>query len=243
MKAKLLSIIIPFVILNCTAIAQSQTKSENLPSSSNSNGESKSYVKPTRIERARKFLIRYVATYDTAKNEQSRKAAFLGFINVANADTTNWIAQYYAGYSLSLNALYKETDPKAKESVFQSALNYTNKAIALAPKESEVYLLKGMINGMQIYSDSTKGATLGKEVISLYEKAKKLNPENPRVYLLMGEMAYYAQEDKGGDKKVAIENFETALEKFKKFKNDDPTYPHWGLDRTKKMLAEAKNKK
>jgi hypothetical protein len=59
----------------------------------------------------------------------------------------------------------------------------------------------------------------------------------------MGEMAYNAPEDKGGDKKVAIENFETALEKFKKFKNDDPTFPHWGLDRTNEMLAKAKNKK
>jgi tetratricopeptide (TPR) repeat protein len=241
MKTRLLLIIISFAILNSAAIAQSQTKRGSSSNNSKSNGESKTYVKPTRIERARKFLVRYVAVYDTSKNEQARKAAFLGFINVANADTTNWIAQYYAGYCLSLNALYEEKELLVKEKVFQSALNYTNKAIKLAPNESEVHLLKGMINGMRIYADSTKGATLGKEVTSLFEKAKSLNPENPRVYLMLGESAMYTPKENGGGKEIAIENLELAVKKFKAFKNDDPTFPHWGADRAKEMLEKAKN--
>jgi hypothetical protein len=198
---------------------------------------------PTPTDRARRFLLRYVNMMDTTKMQSLKDKFSQGFGDVAKVDTMNWIAQYYAGYTLALNAIEKQKDPKHQDQILLNALEYINKAEKIAPKESEVILLKGLITGMRIFVDPTKGEKLGKETSELYEKAKKLNPENPRVYLLMGEMAYNAPEDKGGDKKVAIENFEIALEKFKSFKNDDPTFPHWGLDRTKQMLSQAKNKK
>jgi hypothetical protein len=191
-------------------------------------------------DRFKKFLKRNVDMLDTLKSQSAKDRLHIAFGTVAKQDSLNWIAQYYAAFSLATSSLTRFKDSSLRDSALVKALEYANKAEKLAPKESEVILLKGFVTGMRIFVDPTKGEKLGKETYELYAKAKKLNPENPRVYLMLGESAMYTPKENGGGKEKAIENLELSVKKFKAFKNADPTFPHWGAERANEMLEKAK---
>lgn len=194
---------------------------------------------PTQRERINRFLVRYMTTWDTCTNPKMKAQLFRGFEQLAQKDTAYWTTQYYAGFYLALTS-FAYIDSASQDKWYERALMYANRAIKLQPKESESVLLKGMILGMKIGSNPALAQTLGPQSTKLYNSAKKLNPENPRVYLELGESAIYTPEQYGGGNKIALEHLTKAVEKFKTFKYSDPLLPHWGADRAKAMLEKAK---
>jgi hypothetical protein len=72
------------------------------------------------------------------------------------------------------------------------------------------------------------------------EMAKKLNPENPRIYLLEGQDLYYTPEQFGGDKAEAKKRFETSMEKFRTLKPESSIHPAWGLPALNYFLSLVK---
>jgi len=196
----------------------------------------------TEREKIDRFLKRYLSTWDTCSNPKVKSQLYRGFEQLAVKDTTYWTTQYYAAFHLALSS-FMYIDSANQEKWYDRALMYADRAIALQPKESESILLKGMILGMKIGANPKLGSTLGPEALAMYQEAKKLNPENPRVYLEIGESAFYTPAQYGGGKKIAVDNLTISLEKFKTFKYSDPLLPHWGEDRAKGMLEKAKKMK
>jgi hypothetical protein len=71
------------------------------------------------------------------------------------------------------------------------------------------------------------------------EKAKEVNPENPRMYYLQGTSKLFTPKAYGGGKKVALPYFEKAKTLFEKESNDDITKPNWGKKHNEGFLAEC----
>jgi hypothetical protein len=69
------------------------------------------------------------------------------------------------------------------------------------------------------------------------EEAKKLNPENPRVFLLEGIDKYYTPEQFGGSKEEAKKLFKKASEKMESFKPASSIHPSWGAAQIKYFLT------
>jgi hypothetical protein len=69
------------------------------------------------------------------------------------------------------------------------------------------------------------------------EEAKKLNPENPRVYLLEGIDKYYTPEQYGGSKTEGKELFQEAAKKMETFKPASSIHPSWGASQIKYFLS------
>ena len=69
----------------------------------------------------------------------------------------------------------------------------------------------------------------------------KLDPENPRPYLLKGQSAMYTPPQYGGGKEVALPLLEQAVEKFKSFKPKSSIMPNWGAQRANTVLEQFKN--
>jgi hypothetical protein len=72
------------------------------------------------------------------------------------------------------------------------------------------------------------------------ETAKKLNPENPRVYLLEGQDKFFTPEQYGGSKAEAKILFETAMKKFETTKPESSIHPSWGLPAVNYFYAQCK---
>jgi hypothetical protein len=190
---------------------------------------------------AAKRLKSYLDIMDTAKTEQTWKTLSYGFEKISIKDSTNWLANYYTAYAYSIYGI-RIADNTAKAALLERALTYINKADELKPNESEVYVLKGAIMGMQISVDPMLGESIGPESMELTKKGRDLNPENPRAWLELGQMTMYTPEQYGGSKKNAEKQLKTAEEKFKNYKNADPLWPHWGQDRLQTVLEEVKTK-
>lgn len=193
-------------------------------------------------EKTRRFLLRYLGSLDSASTPESKETILKGIEMVANASKTDWISQYHAAFQNAIIASEKK-DTAAANKMISKAEGYIKTALALNENESEIVLLSAMIQGIKIGIHPELGATLGPEVMKGYAKAKKLNPENPRVYLVMGESYTYMPEEAGGGMKLAKATLEIARAKFEKDTHEDAAWPTWGKDRTIKLLAEIDSKK
>jgi hypothetical protein len=69
------------------------------------------------------------------------------------------------------------------------------------------------------------------------EEAKKLDPENPRVYLQEGIDKYYTPEQFGGSKAEAKQLFQEAAKKMETFKPASSIHPSWGASQIKYFLS------
>lgn len=196
-------------------------------------------VRQQPTEKTRRFLLRYITAYDTCKTLKDRETILRGIEMVAQASANDWISQYHAAF---YNAIISKEHKDSTEAnaLLTRAEDFGKKAAALQKDESEIVLLMAMINGMRIGVNPALGATLGQEVMAGYEKAAKLNPENPRVYLVKGESLMYMPEQAGGGKKAAKEMIEIALKKYESDKHDDPAWPVWGKNRATELMASLK---
>jgi hypothetical protein len=103
--------------------------------------------------------------------------------------------------------------------------------------KSEIFTIRNMVATQQMLVDPqslymTFGAQAGQDL----EKAKTLNPNNPRVYYLQGMGLFSTPEQFGGGKAVAKPLFQKAVD-LGQAEQAKPLYPHWGLDMSKAMLA------
>ena len=80
----------------------------------------------------------------------------------------------------------------------------------------------------------------GPAAATALETAKKLNAENPRVYMLEGEDLFFTPEQFGGDKAEAKKRFETAMSKFNAQKPESSIHPKWGMGSTQYFMSQIK---
>ena len=193
-------------------------------------------------EKTRRFLLRYVSFMDTASTTESKTTLLKGIEMVANSSKSDWVSQYHASFQNALLSIEKK-DTAESNKMLNKAEEFIKIANSIQPKESEIVLLRAMINGMRIGVNPSLGATLGPDVMKGYAEAKKLNAENPRVYLVLGESYMHMPEEAGGGMKAAKATLEIALKKYENDKHDDPAWPTWGKDRAMKLLAEIDSKK
>lgn len=162
------------------------------------------------------------------------------FERIAGAESKEWLPLYYQSFA-TLMAGMQQVDNAKKDEYYDKASTAADKAEAISPDNSEIYALKSMILGMKISVDPmTRGQQLGMEAGMLTATAMKLDPNNPRPYLLKGTSTMYMPEQFGGGKDKALPILETAVEKFKTFKPANSIMPTWGSERATEMLELCK---
>lgn len=171
---------------------------------------------------------------------QQLQAAANTFERIAAAEKTQWLPYYYAAYCQVMITL-SQKDPAQVDALADKALQNITAAENLQPKNDEILCVKSLIATSRISVDpQSRGMKYGMEAATLLAQAKQINPENPRIYLLQGQSAFYTPEQFGGSKTKAKELFELALQKYAAFKPASSIAPHWGEDHTKEMLAQCK---
>ena len=188
-----------------------------------------------------KALMKNVSMMDTASNIATWQTLTNNVERMAAAEPKEWLAQYYSAFSnIMLGVMQKENT--TKDSYYDRAISFIDKADSMMPNNSEIYALRGFALSVKIGVDPMqRGMTLGPQSGMYISKAKELDPANPRAWMLQGQSAMYTPEQFGGGKAKALPLLETAVEKYKNFKSDNPVMPHWGERRTKDVLEQCKN--
>lgn len=175
---------------------------------------------------------------DIAKNKEDLKKTAIEFENIAEHEKKLWLPYYYAGVCNALIAF--ECKGKEIEDWCNKAERYANKADSLSKQNSEVYVLKSMIAAARILVNKAKGQKYGTLSAKYAVEAIKLNPENPRAYLLKARNVVNTPEAAGGGKKKSVTVFEQALEKYKTYKPESNLHPNWGKNDAEKELQQVK---
>lgn len=198
-------------------------------------------------EKYTKAMEALVPAIDTTRDHDALITLANSFERIANAEKTQWLPFYYAalaninaGFTYAMDGGYGDKtaniDPLADK-----AEELINKADALSKDNSEIWLVKKMFVSVKMMGNAmVRFQEYGARATAALETAKKLNPENPRVYLEEGQDLFYTPEQFGGDKQEAKKRLETAVSKFGTFKPESGIHPNWGLGQTKYVLSEIK---
>lgn len=183
-----------------------------------------------------------MAAIDTLRKTDELIALSAAFERIADAEKTKWLPYYYAALT-QVNAAYflgegnlkaEKTDPMADK-----AEALLSKADALSPNNSEIYVVKKMIATLRLMVDPmNRYMKYGPMAEEALQTAIKLNPENPRVYLLQAQDKFYTPEQFGGSKTEAKTLFEMANKKYSLFKPASTIDPVWGQAAVNYFLAE-----
>ncbi|RAJ04161.1 hypothetical protein LX64_03039 [Chitinophaga skermanii] len=160
------------------------------------------------------------------------------FDRIAAAEPQQWLPNYYAAYCRVMLA-FSNKDADKVDALADAAGANLDKAELLQPNNSEILTVRSMIATSRINVDPmTRGPIYGREAATLLEKAKQVDPENPRVYMLQGQSAYFTPEAFGGSKERAKQLFTLSIEKFAKAKPENKIVPQWGEGYTKGLIEK-----
>ena len=186
-------------------------------------------------------MERNISMMDTARTTGTLQNVYNAFERISKAEPKEWLPPYYMAW-LNIMLSMREADNLKKDVMLDKAMDLVQLSDSLSPDNSEVYALKAFCLSMKINIDpAVRGQKLGMESGMSVARAMKLDPENPRPYLLKGQSAYYTPPQYGGGKEVALPLLEQAVEKFKTFKPKNSLMPHWGSKRAEEMLELCKN--
>lgn len=150
-----------------------------------------------------------------------------------------WAANYYAAYAQTL-ASFKETDPKRRDQLLDAADNYAGKAVARRPSDGETLVLTAYVAFARFSVDP---ANRWKKYLDIFnedlEKAKKIDPDNPRIYYLEGIPVFNKPVLYGGGKGKARPYFQKAAALFAKQDTSSILKPYWGEKETTVYLKQS----
>lgn len=188
-----------------------------------------------------------VALIDSTVTSEGYIELANSFERIANAEKNQWLPYYYAALCQVMSGYFAMGDNPMGgnadkiDPVADKAKELLDKAETLEKDNSEIYLLRKMVhslhmmgNPMQRYMSDGQAAT------AALEMAKKLNPDNPRIYLQEAQDKYYTPEQFGGSKEEAKRLFEKAVKQYEIFKPASSIHPNWGLTQVNYFLSQYK---
>lgn len=171
---------------------------------------------------------------DTIRNAATLRDLSAAFERIATAEKDKWQPYYYASLAL-VNAGYAQMSgsqppqPAAVDPLADKAEQLLAAAEALSKDNSEIFLVKKMIYTLRMFVDPmNRYMQYGPVAAQALETARKLNPENPRVYILEAQDKFFTPEQFGGSKVEAKKLFQTALQKHEAFQPKGELDPVWG---------------
>jgi hypothetical protein len=181
-----------------------------------------------------------IALLDSAIQHDNAKELANNFERIGDAEKTQWLPYYYAAYAQVL-ITYTEKDKSKVDPIADKAEELILKAEAIAGKEnSEIAVIKSMIASAHMMVDpQSRYMQYGPGSASNIEKAKALDPTNPRPIYLEAQAKLYTPEAFGGGKSVAKPVFEKALAMFDTFKPASELHPAWGKSMAQYFLSLA----
>jgi hypothetical protein len=142
---------------------------------------------------------------------------------------TDWLPQYYQSYALLLNCFQSKESGDIKDKTLDQAEAALGRARKLGGDESELLVLQAYIYQARLgVSPMMRSAKYSGMVNETLAQAKKLNPANPRIYLVQANNLYFTPKMFGGGADAAKPVYDEAKARYAAFKPSTALMPNWG---------------
>jgi tetratricopeptide (TPR) repeat protein len=205
-------------------------------------------VKPVNADDFSEAIMKAKKHYGEAfdKNDMSSIPKIRGeFERILQLKKNQWLVNYYLAdidFMLSYNAIEKK-DNDAVKKYTESALELLDKSTDMKDDFAEAYILKMAVQSNRWMYEMDKMNDIIAKQTEAKDKAKQLEPENPRFYLIDGMNTYYTPESFGGGVDASLPMFTKSFEYFQTFKPKDETMPSWGHEMAAGMMSLCYMKK
>ena len=192
-------------------------------------------------EKYESVMIGNILELDTTYSPGKLQELSNTFERIGNTEKKEWLPYYYAALSLIRKG---QVSKSKQDELGEKAEQLVAIAEQLSPNNDELFILRKMIANLRMSVDPMNRYMIyGPLATEALNKAKTINPKNPRIYLLEGEDLYYTPEQFGGNKNTAKKVFEHALTLFSATGPANNLVPQWGLKEVKSYLSMYNNDK
>jgi len=188
-------------------------------------------------------LQKTFTAFDETKDPQKQIEASNKLTLIAKKWNTEAMAHYYASLSKVILSYTNGLEAAKRDAyVDEAEKEYDDMMSAMGNKPTdETYVLAAFIANARLGVDgASRWQKYGKIFAENIDKAKELNPNNPRMYYLQGTSKRFTPKMFGGGKKAALPYFEKANELFAKENSDDILKPSWGKKETAYFINDCK---
>lgn len=182
-----------------------------------------------------------ISKLDSAFQDGSFPDLANSFERIGDAEKNQWLPYYYSSYCQVMSALVGTDKSKSDVLADRADVLITKAETILGNPNSETNVIRSMIATAHLMVDpQSRWQQYGQISASHIEKAKQLDPTNPRPIYLEGQSRFFTPEEFGGGKTVAAPLFEKALIMFDTFKPASALAPTWGKASTQYFLSQCK---
>ncbi|WP_151088897.1 hypothetical protein [Hymenobacter baengnokdamensis] len=147
----------------------------------------------------------------------------------AAAAPADWLPRYYQAYALLINVFQSKEDADAKDKTLDQAEAALAQARKLGGDESELLTLQAYVYQARLgIAPQQRARKYSAMVAETVAQAEKLNPANPRPYLVAANNVYYTPAMFGGGPEAARPLYEAAKARFAAFQPASALVPSWG---------------
>ena len=161
------------------------------------------------------------------------------FERISAKVTDQWHPHYYAGLSY-INMAYKAEGISTKDKYSAKAQEFIDKALAIAPNNSEIVALQGYNYMVQLAADpNTRGQMLSPKAMQQFSMAIKLDSNNPRANALMAQMQYGMAQFFGSPTDDACAMAKKTIPVFESEQKGKSLDPSWGIELAKGLVSQC----
>jgi len=190
-------------------------------------------------------LAQTYSAFAAAKTYPQYLFASNQFKLIAKQNSTYWLANYYAAWSLAILS-FQEPNKDNKDPMLDEADAFFKKIESMDSTNDEVAVLGGLLAQARLsVAPSSRHGKYGAIANAYFATAKKLNPNNPRIYYLQANSLFYTPKLFGGGAEKALPLYQKAEDLF----IDDPgamvkdiDKPYWGKEVNEDMIKKCKEK-
>jgi len=170
-------------------------------------------------------------------NEGKLNEAANLYERISKAEPDNWLPAYHLALVKTWPTFMAE-DKSSVLAELEIAEEYADIADMNSPNNSEVYVLKALINVAKIvYDPATYGMTLSATATEQYQKAITLDKTNPRaqsglIEMEMGTARYFNQ-----DLTPYCDRLKKVLKLYESFKPASKYHPTWGKESVEETIS------
>jgi len=179
-----------------------------------------------------KALESAVIQFNQTNNPSSYTQLYLQFEKLYSVDKTNWLIPYYAGMTKSLMCLLKMGD---RDALANDALIWLAKAKSIEVND-EIYCAESLAYTAKMsVNPALRWFTYEGKIKNSLSLAKKLNPNNPRAYILEANIQQKLPFIFGGGCKSAKPLIQKAELFFSTQTKANSIEPSWGIQSLVKL--------
>lgn len=184
------------------------------------------------------IMLKQKEAFSSARTEMDFMNLANTFQRISNAESQEWYPLYYAGFCY-INMSFVTANKLQKDDYLDQSQILIDAALELNPEESELYVLQALLFQGRIQIDpEQRGKKFSEKAEESLYVAKEYNPENPRLYYLLGLNTMHSPEIVGGGVKNACPLFTKASEIFNKSIPSHVLAPTWGGAQNQQLLNQ-----